>query len=492
MKYKLMGVAMLAVAVLTAVAATALEPAVEKSARVHQHLTARRDTGCECDGTELCSHLPLVIIDTKGQEIPGEVTDVMDSFSQVIYTKAPDGLATIRTEVKVIDNPDGNNHPSDVPVFTTVSDFRIRGYSSRYAAKKPYLLKFMDENGQKRDISVMGMGAHNEWALHAPLTDKSLVRNYMMYNISGEIMRWAPNCRFCEVIVNGSYEGVYLMVETIAKGENCRLHLERNMKNAGVMGYLLRIDRPNEEELESIRDIYAYAERINRLFQDVAIRYPGRGVLTEEIKRGIELDYAAFEKSLYSYDYDTGSYGYWNWIDVDNFVDYYIIQELSQNFDMGAFSTYIYKEPGEPYRLAVWDFDNVWGNARTTVVFPDTFILNERAWYLTLFKDEAFVQRVLERHRELRKSYLSEEYLLNYIDEAVDFLGPAAERNSVRWADEIANWDALGSDYDNPHSFEEAVEMLKTRIIQRGRWLDEEIHAIQQYCHPSRNKKYNH
>ena len=140
----------------------------------------------------------------------------------------------------------------------------------------------------------------------------------------------------------------------------------------------------------------------------------------------------------------------------------------------------------------MWDFDNVWGNARTTVVFPDTFILNERAWYLTLFKDEAFVQRVLERYRELRKSYLSEEYLLNYIDEAVDFLGPAAERNSVRWADEIANWDALGSDYDNPHSFEEAVEMLKTRIIQRGRWLDEEIHAIQQYCHPSRNKKYNH
>ncbi len=111
---------------------------------------------------------------------------------------------------------------------------------------------------------------------------------------------------------------------------------------------------------------------------------------------------------------------------------------------------------------------------------------------MMLFKNEAFVQRVLERYGELRESWLNEAYLLSYIDQVVEYLGPAAERNNQRWADQIANWEGLGSDKENPHSFEEAVEMMKSRIIQRGGWMDETIHSLQQHCHPSRNKKYNH
>lgn len=492
MKYKLMGLTGAALILFAAAAANALEPAVETSTRVHQHLTARRDTGCDCDGEELCSHLPLVIIDTGGQEIPGQLTDEVDSFAQRVYSMSEDGGSTIQAEVKVIDNEGWNNHPSDLPAVETGSEFRIRGYSSRYYKKLSYLLKFLDEDGSHQDIPIMGMDAHFEWALHGPILDKTLIRNYMWYNISGEIMRYAPNCRFCEVVLDGEYQGVYLMVETITDGENCRLNLSVNVKHSQATGFLLRMDRPNDAELESIRDIYSYAERINRVFQDFAIRFPGKSMLTEEIKQEIELAYAAFEKSLYSYDYNTGPYAYWNYIDVDDFVDYYLINEFAQNDDMGAYSTYIYKEPGEPYRLCVWDFDNSLGNFPFTVDTPDRYLLNERAWYVMLFKNEAFVQRVLKRYAELRESWLNEAYLLDYIDQVVEYLGPAAERNNRRWADQIANWDGLGVDKENPHSFEEAVEMMKTRIVQRGGWMDETIHSLQQHCHPSRNKKYNH
>ena len=72
MKYKLFGGAMALVMLFCALAATAFE-AEEGPYRVHQHLTARQpDAGCDCDGTELCTHLPLVIIDTGGEAIPGE------------------------------------------------------------------------------------------------------------------------------------------------------------------------------------------------------------------------------------------------------------------------------------------------------------------------------------------------------------------------------------------------------------------------------------
>lgn len=492
MRYRLMGIAGVILILLTAAVAAVLETPAETSGRIHQHLTARRDTGCDCGGEELCSHLPLVIIETGGQTIPGRLTPEVDRFDQRVYSTAEDGASTIRVNLRVIDQAGRNNHPSDEPAVDTASEFRVRGYSSRYYQKLSYLLKFMDETDVHQDIPVMGMGAHFEWALHGPIIDKTLIRNYMWYNISGEIMRYAPNCRFCEVVLDGVYQGVYLMVETITDGENCRLNLSRSYKNSQVTGCLLRLDRPNEAELEGIRDIYTYAERVNRVLQDFAIRFPGKSRLTEELKRDIELSYAEFEKSLYSYDYRLGEYAYWNWIDVDNFIDYYLIQEFTQNYDMGAYSTYIYKEPGEPYRLCVWDFDNSLGNFRDTVDLPDEYLLNERAWYLMLFKDEAFVQRLLKRYEALRAGWLSEDYLMRYIDETLDYLGPAAERNNRRWEELIVHWDGLGADKENPHSFEEAVELMKDRIRQRGSWMDETIHALQQHCHFSRNKKYNH
>jgi len=491
-KYKLIGLAGAALMLLAVAAAAALRPAEEKGARVHQHLTARRDTGCDCDGSGLCSHLPLVMIDTKGQEIPGKRTNQVDHFNQDIYTMAEDGGPTIIAEVTVIDHGDRNNHPQDEPALITKSEIRIRGQSSRLGEKAPYLLKFMDEQGLHRDLPLMGMAAHDEWALHSPFVDKSLVRNYLWYNTSGEIMSCAPDCRFCEVILNGDYRGLYLMAETIANGKNCRLNLNMNVKDSEAMGYLLRLDRPTDVELESIRDIYPFSERINRVLQDFAIRYPGKSKLTEQTKSYIEAEYSAFEKSLFSYDYRDRRHGYRKWIDVGNFVDYYLIEEFAQQYDMGAYSTYLYKEPGQPLRLCVWDFDNCLGNSRHTTDRTDQYLANERAWYLMLFKDEKFVQQVLERYKELRQSWLSEEYLLRYIDETLEYLGPAAERNNIRWAEQIANWDVLGRGADNPHSQEEAVAILETRLIERGRWMDETIHSLQQYCHPSRNKKYNH
>ena len=72
MKYRVFGVAMTAVMVLS-VAVLSFYSTENPSHRIHQHQTARGpDAGCSCDGTELCTHLPLILIDTDGQEIPGE------------------------------------------------------------------------------------------------------------------------------------------------------------------------------------------------------------------------------------------------------------------------------------------------------------------------------------------------------------------------------------------------------------------------------------
>ena len=492
MKYKLLGGAMAALILVCALAASALE-AEEGPIRIHQHLSARDpDAGCSCAGAELCTHLPLVIIDTGGQEIPGAPNGEEDYYGEELYTTAEDGTDFINVQVTVIDNQAGNNHPSDTPDFTTASQFRIRGHASRHFEKSPYLLKFIDEDGEDNPISVMGMGAHNEWVLNGPYLDKSLIRNYLCYNLAGEIMEYAPNVRYCELIVDGDYRGLYLMLESITSGDDCRLNLRSNVRDSSITGYLLRLDRTVEEEVGSTRDIYTYMERMIFVRDDEAIRYPGKNRLTEELAREIELEYSAFEKALYSYDYDTEEYGYWNYIDVDNFVDYFIINEFTRNVDSGRYSTYLYKELGEKYKLCVWDFNNTMDNFPDDEITTENFALSDRVWYDMLFRDEEFAERVIERYWELRRTVFSDEYLNRYIDETLEWLGPAIDRNTERWRESIEEWEPLTPEERNVYSQEEAVDQVRHWLHERGEWLDENIQALQARAHPSRNHAYNH
>lgn len=487
-----MGIAALLLMLVCSLAAVAFEQNADRP-RVHQHLTARQpDAGCSCDGSQLCTHLPLVIIETGGQVIPGEPTSQSDRFDHTIYTTAADGSNTITVDVSVIDQTDSNNHPSDTPAFQTKSTFRIRGNSSRRFDKKPYLLDFIGEDGENRDIAVMGMDAHHEWILNGPYLDKTMVRNYMWYNIAGELMDYAPNVRFCELILDGEYQGLYLMVESITDGQDCRLDLSIDAQNKRITGYLLRLDRPTETDLDDVRNIYSLLERTGQLKQDVSIRYPGRANLTEEMAGRIERDFAEFEKALYSYDYDDHEYGYWEWIDVDSFVDYYLINELSANVDAGNYSTYLYKSLGEKYKLCVWDFNNACDNYQEMETSPYEFLLYDRPIYFMLFKDEAFVEKVIARYQQLRQSFLSEEYLMNYIDQTIAYLGDAVDRNFAVWGYTFQDQTMLTPADRNISSFDSAVEQLKDFLRQRGSWIDRNIDTLRQYSHPSRNKAYEY
>ena len=300
------------------------------------------------------------------------------------------------------------------------------------------------------------------------------------------------NVRYCELILDGEYRGLYLMVETITDGDGCRLDLRDDAYGTSVTGSLLRGDRTTEDDLDGIRDIYSYLERTLSLRSDIAIRYPKRAALTEEVRERIELDYAAFEKALYSYDHDTEDYGYWNYIDEDNFVDYFLINEYSLNMDAGRYSTYIYKDMTGKYKLAGWDFNNACDNFPTDPVSPDQLEMVSHTWYFMLCKSEPFVERILDRYAQLRETVFSDDYLMTYIDETLAYLGPALDRNNERWAQAMAEYEPLSPTERNLYSHEDAVEQLKQWLLERGEWLDENLHTIQQYCHPSRNKTYNH
>ena len=489
MKYKTMGIISIFLAFTAAFCGLYLTKHDEGSGRIHQHLQRQSYTPCEQHGEEgLCSHLPIIEINTGGVEIPGKMILKEDGDS-LMTVKTSRGEDRIRAEISVFDHKKKNNHLSDEPKITSDALINIRGYSSRTFDKPGYAIKLITEEGENNPEKMLGMGSHHEWALHGPFLDKTLIRNYMIYNLSGEIMEWAPNVRFCEVVLNGEYRGLYLLTETISSGnDGSRLNISVNKKENSFTGYILKLDRGTEVPIKEIDPFSGYTYKTESAMEIV---YPGYKNLNEQIRKEIELDFSRFEKALYSFDLKDDRYGYKNAVDVDSFVNYFLINELTSNYDAGIYSTFIYKDLGGQYKLAVWDFNNSADNYQEMAVDPHLFQLQYRPWFTMLMKDEDFVERIITRYRQLRKTTLSNDSLLNYIDETIAYLGPAIERNYEKWGYVFNEEnDRLHPQDRNLHSYDEAVDQLKNYLIQRAEWMDENIDTLRQYCEKSKDKRF--
>lgn len=488
MKYKLLGLAACAAAIFLSVLAPLLFSGHKKVARVHQHRQAVPEHPCtETDDGGLCTYLPIVEIDTAGAAIPGR--PILQTATELLYTTAADGGTTIGAELKVIGtDPSVYHHANDPGDLTSPIRIRIRGNSSRYFDKPSYAIRLVDENGANAPATIMGMDAHHEWVLYGPWLDKTAIRNYMFYNLAGEMMDYAPNVRFCEVLLNGEYQGLYVMTERITGGKNgARLALTVSAKRRSYTGYLLRLDHqdPNAEPLNTFT---AYTHTTPLMLQ---LEYPGRQNLDAAQIHAIQQDFSAFESALYSSASDSSSQDYRRQIDVDSFVDYFILNELSSNADAGNYSTYIYKGIDGRFHMCVWDFNNACNNYFEEEIPAEGFFMQNRLWFCMLMKDKDFTARIIYRYRQLRKGILSEQALDDYMDETLVFIAPALKRNDVRWGDAATQANLLRPAARNLNSRSAAERQLKGYLHYRGDWLDAHIDTLRQYSAPSRVNAYN-
>lgn len=449
----------------------------------------------DIDAQTFASHLPVVSINTRGQEIPGEPARgedgklLADENGSYIPTLASDGSESILADIKIYDAQNEANRLSDVPVNESSCQIRVRGNSSRFYDKKNYHIVLTKEDGiTDNDQALMGMESCETWALQGTSIDKTMIRNYLTYNTAAQfISGFVPDLRYCEVFINGEYSGLYMLTETI-KMEEGRVQLNPSDEKLDKTSYIAAIDE--SAPLPTTVSNFLYYTLRTKDYLDII--YPSELALTEGQKKYIVDDLSYVEKCLYSYDYDTYEYGYWNTIDIDSFVDMYVLNEFVINDDFGAYSTYLYKDVRGKVTLGPpWDYDNTFDlYADPTPV--DKFYLVESAWYFMLFKDEKFCERVINRYKELRLGPLSEENLNLMIDEALAYIEPALERNWRVWGYTFEADRYVEPEERRPENGAEAVNDLKTFIHDRGEWLDKYIENLRQYSHESAVKKFNH
>lgn len=472
--------------------------------RYHQHLSQPSEaelapcTVHETNDGSLCTHLPLVLIQTDGQKIPGyPITD--ENGTTIGYETGANGEEEILVDVATVAQEGVWHHPDDTPSEQGTALMRIRGNSSRWFSKSGYKLTFVQEDNPtaKTKVGLLGMSPGSEWALHGPFLDKTLLRNYMWMNLSAEIMgTYTPNVRFCELVVDGEYQGVYVLMETI-EVDKFRLNLTPHDSGNPATSYLVRIE-PYVNEAKELETFDDYTYRLET-GKNVELVYPGLSDQTPELKDYVTNDLNAIEKTLNSLEMYNGK-GLWqSQIDIDSFVNYYIVMELLGINDTFSASTYLYRDlRGKLCIGPVWDFNNALDNF--IVPMPrEGFILSQRGWFAQLMADSDFVERVIQRWRELRQGILSDEALNTYIDDTVAWLGSAVDRNFEVWGwsfdpDLLTSRERRrpekGSDltiYDlNPTSFNGAVRTMRSYLIDRAQWIDEHIESLRQYCHPSK------
>ncbi len=462
--------------------------------RYHQHLEAVEKEPCTDHGASVfCTHLPLMEIVTDAPVPPPFIGPTVDMEAR--------NYETVAATVRYFDSETENNHLTDDPVVEERAQFRIRGATSRRVDKTSFLVKFQEEDLiTSLDVSLSGMTADSSWALHGPFVDKSLIRNYVCYNLAGEIMEYAPNVRFCELFLNGEYWGLYLLTEKIGYNENGRISFTKTDPKMAATSYILQVDRGTADPRYSLEN-FGYTSYVNRPLEGDAagrleIVYPGK-TLTQAQHDYIAMDFSRFEKALFSYDYDDPDKGWRQYIDARSFIDFFLINEFTLNYDAPGLSTYLYKDVSGKLKMCVWDFDASFDYFRYSFVTPETFRIQDQQWFKYLFKDKSFVDQVVKRYRDLRRRYFNEEYLFSYIDDTVAYLGPAIDRNFEKWGYSFQstcngkNYDFLIPEERNARSHEEAVRQMKDTIAQRLKHMDSNLDRLYIRCHASMNKKFN-
>ena len=400
--------------------------------------------------------LPVVYMNTKGQQILKE-NKIWGNIALLEATGEEQSIFS-------------------VPNSLYRATIKYRGASS-YSQfdKKQYRIKFYkNKKDSAKEVSLAGMGKNSEWVLNGPYLDKTLIRNKLVYDLARELNGWAPDSRFVELFVDGKYQGVYLAVEPVTNGES-RLRLAEFGLLSGETSYIVSRDRVDTESEELV----TWGKTAGYTNNSLYLGYPSRKKVTEKQKAYVQKDISEFEKVLYGENFRDKRTGYQKYIDMDNWVDYFIINEFAMNYDAGNLSTYVYKELAGKLQLAVWDFNNGFDNYQGSRKAADVLHTVKNSWIERLWQDESFRERVSERYQELRKTTLSEEHIAEKIASYQEELGEAVDRNFKVWGYSFDESMLAGKSKDGTSrdigSYEEAMKQLTDTIQERLAYLDKEL-----------------
>ena len=431
------------------------------------------------------TNLPIVWIDVDGQYI--------------------DRYERITAHMKIIYNDDGSlnyadtvAHPGQRVDYEGYVALRYRGSSSfSMSDKKPYsfrpLDKPLEEGGVKKKVKILGMGKDNDWALLAPYADKSMMRDLLAFEVSRPWMEYTPQGRYCEMFLDGTYYGVYILTEVVSKGKH-RIDLpDPGAEGDSITGgYIMEVNRPDDDVtyISKYHPLSSQGSPYNNRYINFEYKSPDYEDLTEDQVNYITGRIDQMERSLWTYKVGSNP-DYENYIDVTNFIDYQIAMELGHNVDAYRLSGKFFKRRDSVdarFKMVVWDMNLAYGNAdyyngwRTdTWMYKNNNTMNSEGdaqlipfWWYKLNTSPDYTDALKARWAQYRRGNLRQDRIMATVDSlAVVLMSNGAEsRNSQAWP----RWgEYVWPNYYIADNFQDEVSFLKQWLAERIDWMDAQL-----------------
>ncbi|MCG9911319.1 MAG: CotH kinase family protein [Flavobacteriales bacterium] len=401
----------------------------------------------------------------------------------------------VPANLKLIYNGEGvRNYLTDTTYdYQGQIGIELRGSSSQGMPKKPYGFETWDAQQNDLKVSLLGMPVESDWVLTANYSDKTLFRNALSYNLANKTGQYAPRTRFCEVVVNDDYKGVYILTEKI-KRDSGRVNIAKLNSfdisgNELTGGYILKIDKttgsggagwasqippPNASGNQTI--YYQYV-------------YPKPDSIQPAQQQYIKSFVDSFEAALAAPAFQDPVMGWRRFMDENSVIDFMLVNEMSRNVDGYRISTFLYKEKitrGNKLKLGpVWDYDIAWQNANycsganttgwaydfNSVCGNDGLLVP--FWWQRFRQDTLFNKRLYCRYTEFRNTFLSNAALAALADSMAAVLDESQVRNFERWP--ILGTYVWPNPNPIPTTYSGEISKLKQWFINRMAWLDGQI-----------------
>ena len=433
------------------------------------------------------SDLPLVVVEGYGAGKP-EDREVYVDMGFMVFEPL-EGVASL-------ENP---------PTLATRGGYHLRGQSSASFEQAPYRIELWDGASEDADQPLLGMPAESDWAMIGPYSDRTLIRNAFVYDLGRDMGLSAPRYAFAEVYINQAdralapedYQGIYMLVETI-KNQKDRLDLAQ-LEEGDVApdvisgGYIFKFEWAASEQptlactgsdplggggfgfgfgMPTAAGGGAQPAAAGTCWTDLEVADP-------EPLAPAQVDYlTGYVQQFHDALHESPLATYSQFIDVDSFVDVFIINELTRNLDAYTRSAYYYKDRGQPITAGpLWDFNLTLGMGFGTNLQVEGWQFEERNvasdWFRILGSDPEFLARVSQRWAELRPTLLSEAALGQRIDALTAPLAAASVRDFARWP--VA--DVAQGIFQIPEepTWEGQLGVMRTWLGERLAWLDSQL-----------------
>lgn len=352
----------------------------------------------------------------------------------------------------------------------TESEVKIkgRGNSTWSMPKKPYALKF------DKKIQLLDGVKAKQWCLLANHADQSLMRNYLALTLGNKLsgLDWNPTPSYVDVYLNNEYQGNYVLTEKVGVGKE-RINVLEETFDVNS-GYLIELDARASEEGIQNEDYFTLNEGAVNTY---ALKSPEKGD-----------DYYSVDKLYYIQDYMQDALNavkndnYEDYIDIDSFVDWYIVNEVFQSVDAGYSSVYFNKDKDGKLKIGpLWDLDLSAGNPghlESALRTPTGYYVargEKNIWYYYLLNSKTFQEALKTRWNEVYDDLI---YTLPLqVFEVSNKIGYSAKRNFEVWNNVLGQENEWYTAYETyvRGTYEEQLQFLHDFLKARISWLNSSI-----------------